>query len=478
MKKLIPYYSFTPLSFVCDYYFAISLIQFNLTHLIFYFFCGSVCSILANLSYQNLLEKFNHKIRLNFTTERLMMPLARSFESSMNFLQEILPRAIDFYGIKIKSVELAFKVLAYSIALIVKAPPEIIYKTWPFAILLPTSFLLKNYIKKMGEALFEKSSVINKDFVQIIMSALFLRVHGLETKGLHKSQENLSFQKKLLLKSHIIASLAQKLPTLLYFILFLIIYKLVQYDQTLALFYLGYKLIQNFSDFINCYSNQELYAKQFKEALQYLNVPDKPTDQNIKFKSAPSLSFENYNLKSGELLFITGPSGSGKTTLIYKLMQLLPKKEVRWNQQEIKLDQLKHSLSYVGAANFFIEGTVKDNLLLGLNSNPSDDEIWQALKFFFIDEVVNAKKDKMNESIAHFSSGEKQRLALSRAYLRNPVIYFFDEATKHLDEELSNNVIKQIASLKKQATIIVSDHKNEFLKYSDCSIALNKKYLV
>jgi ABC-type transport system involved in cytochrome bd biosynthesis fused ATPase/permease subunit len=305
------------------------------------------------------------------------------------------------------------------------------------------------------------------------MNTLFLRVHGLEKKGIQKSQENLSKQQAILIRSHLVASLAQKLPTLIYFILFLIIYKISQVEQTLPLFYLGYKLIQNFSDFINCYSNQDLFVAQFKEAGQYLCDSKKIIDQDIKFKSPPTLSFEQYNIKSGELLFISGASGSGKTTLIYKLMQLLPGIDMAWDQQKLSLDQIKNSLSFVGADNFFIEGSVKDNLLLGLNSNPNEAEIWQALKFFFVDVVVDNKKDKLEESISNFSSGERQRLALSRAYLRKPSVYFFDEATRHLDEQLTNKVISQISTLKKLATIIVSDHKNEFQKYADCSIVLN-----
>jgi ABC-type bacteriocin/lantibiotic exporter with double-glycine peptidase domain len=392
----------------------------------------------------------------------------------MNFLQEILPRAIDYYGIKIKSVDLAVKVIAFSAALIIKTPIDLLYKIWPFAILLPATFLLKNSIKKIGEELFEKSSNINKDFVQIIMNTLFLRVHGLEKKGIQKSKENLAKQQSLLIRSHLIANLAQKLPTLMYFVLFLVIYKVSQPEATLPLFYLGYKLIQNFSDFINCYSNQDLFSAQFKEASLYFYEAKKNINEDIKFKSPPALSFEQHNIKSGELLFISGPSGSGKTTLIYKLIQLLPGIDVTWDQQKLNLDQLKHSLSFVGADNFFIEGSVKDNLLLGLNSNPSETEIWQALKFFFVDVVVTEKKDKLEESISNFSSGERQRLALSRAYLRKPSIYIFDEATRHLDEELTIKIVKQISTLKNQATIIVSDHKNEFNNYCNYSIALNK----
>jgi len=473
MKKMIPYYFLVLATFICDYFFATSLIDFNPYRLLLFYIGSSAFGLFADLLYQNLLENFNHNIRLNFLNSRLAHPLQKTIEESLNFLQENLPKAIDYFGTKIKFFEITLKVLAYTIALLIKTPPQLIISMWPFFILLPFAFFMRTFIKSLGENLYKKSMELNKNFIQIILNATYLRLHGLEKKGIDKSQTHLKEQKKLILKAHTMASIAQKLPQLIYLILFLFFLNNFELKQSLPLFYLGYKLIQNFSDLINFYSNIDLFKTQYNEALIYADKIVSPTASAFKFASPPSLSFSNYNINGGGMLFIHGPSGSGKTTLLHQLIQLKPGIEVLWNKRKISIDELKHSLAYVGAENFFIDGSVKENLLLGLNFNPSDEEILKALNYFYIDDIILKKNNKLNESITNFSSGEKQRIALSRALLRKPTIFILDEATRHLDVDLTQRIVHRINDLKSTATLLISDHNIAFKGLADVEIAVN-----
>jgi len=181
----------------------------------------------------------------------------------------------------------------------------------------------------------------------------------------------------------------------------------------------------------------------------------------------------NLDVTDNHLVAILGPSGSGKTTLLHQLIQLKPGIEVLWNKRKISIDELKHSLAYVGAENFFIDGSVKENLLLGLNFNPSDEEILKALNYFYIDDIILKKNNKLNESITNFSSGEKQRIALSRALLRKPTIFILDEATRHLDVDLTQRIVHRINDLKSTATLLISDHNIAFKGLADVEIAVN-----
>ncbi|WP_210365351.1 ABC transporter ATP-binding protein [Bacillus sp. REN3] len=177
------------------------------------------------------------------------------------------------------------------------------------------------------------------------------------------------------------------------------------------------------------------------------------------------LNIPQLTIPAGKITVITGPSGSGKSTFLRLLNNLDPadagtilyKKESILNLEPLSL---RRNVVMVPQAPVIFDGTVKDNLEIGLifaeKELPSVAEMEKALKLFELDKPLN-------EEAEHLSGGEKQRLALARAVLLDPEVYLLDEPTSALDEETAESVMSSFcAYARKQAkTVIMVTHSKE-----------------
>ncbi|KNH20177.1 multidrug ABC transporter [Priestia megaterium] len=198
---------------------------------------------------------------------------------------------------------------------------------------------------------------------------------------------------------------------------------------------------------------------------------------------------DNYVLKDislkipgNQMTAIVGPSGAGKSTLIDILMGLnLPERgSVFVDNKPLKEEvilSLRQSISYVPQDPFLFNASVRDNLLM-VKPEASENEIWKALEFAIADQFVKDLPQGIDTVIGDrgtkISGGERQRLVLARAILKQPSVLILDEATSALDTSNENKIKESIERLKGKMTIIVIAHRLSTIRSADQVIVLEK----
>ena len=197
------------------------------------------------------------------------------------------------------------------------------------------------------------------------------------------------------------------------------------------------------------------------ESLQFNEVSFK--HKTAKFAAVENISF---NIKKGETVAFVGPSGAGKTTLVKLLVGLYPpaKGNVKYNQidsTEIDLLDLRKQLGFVTQDAQLFSGTIRENLLF-VKPNATDEELMEVLQKASCNKLLERSENGLNATIGEggikVSGGEKQRLSIARAILRNPNLLIFDEATSALDsitEEEINETIRNISD-KNRITVLIA----------------------
>lgn len=175
----------------------------------------------------------------------------------------------------------------------------------------------------------------------------------------------------------------------------------------------------------------------------------------------------NLTINPGTVTALVGPSGSGKST-IAKLIAgfwdvtegniTLGGKDIK----EIPLDQLNQEIAYVSQDNYLFDRTIRDNIRMG-KLNATDAEVEAVAKAAGCDGFIR-KLDKGYDTICgegggHLSGGEKQRISIARAMLKNSKIVILDEATASIDPENEAMIQKAISALTKGKTLIVIAHR-------------------
>jgi len=209
---------------------------------------------------------------------------------------------------------------------------------------------------------------------------------------------------------------------------------------------------------------------------------------NIRFKhqtaQLAALNNINFKVKTGETIAFVGPSGSGKTTLVKLLVGLYRPEQgkILYNNvdgENIDFDTLRTQIGFVTQDTQLFAGTIKENLLF-VNPNATDAQIIDVLNKASCQSLL-ARADKgidtlIGEGGIKISGGEKQRLSIARALLRDPHLLIFDEATSSLDsitEEQITNTIKDVSSMRNQITIMIA-HRLSTIMHADRIYVLEK----
>lgn len=211
---------------------------------------------------------------------------------------------------------------------------------------------------------------------------------------------------------------------------------------------------------------------------------------SFKHQSASDFAVKNisFTINKGETVAFVGPSGSGKTTLVKLLVGLYQpvEGEIFYNKiisTNIHLNELRTQLGFVTQDPQLFSGTIKDNLLF-VKPNATDEEIKRALEKASCQNLLKRAEKGIDTTIGEggikVSGGEKQRLSIARALIRNPKLLIFDEATSALDsltEEEITATIRQLSENKEQITVLIA-HRLSTIMHADKIIVLEQGQII
>jgi ATP-binding cassette, subfamily C, bacterial len=215
-----------------------------------------------------------------------------------------------------------------------------------------------------------------------------------------------------------------------------------------------------------------------------LSIKKEISLENITFSYQDSEElFRNFSITipANKITGITGESGIGKTTLIDLIAGLQkPLSGKILIDGEILDDNLaprwKSSLGYLPQDPFFIDGTIRENLVWDSNTQIADSDIMRLLESVNAGHLLSRFKEGLDTQIVNYSScfsgGECQRLALARVLLRKPGLLLLDEATSSLDAENEAIIMDVITRLSKTVTVIFVTHRPNLMPYFHTVIRL------
>lgn len=261
--------------------------------------------------------------------------------------------------------------------------------------------------------------------------------------------------------------------------------------------------LQELGNIINIYRETEVSLDNFKAIL---STPKEKKPENpialgrvnslkfneVSFKHQSSnrnaLEHISFETKQGETIAFVGPSGSGKTTLVKLLVGLYHPEngQVLYNDipsKQIDLDELREKISFVTQDTQLFSGSIRENLLF-VRPDASDEECMQVLQRAACQNLLS-RADKgldtiIGEGGVKVSGGEKQRLSIARALLREPNILVFDEATSSLDsltEEEITETIRNVSEVSDHITILIA-HRLSTIMHADKIFVLEKGLII
>ena len=190
--------------------------------------------------------------------------------------------------------------------------------------------------------------------------------------------------------------------------------------------------------------------------------------------------------KPGELVALVGPSGSGKSTLINLIIGFLRPQSGKilidsHDVSKFDLRSFRRFISVVPQESVLFEGSVRDNITYGLGQ-VTHKEVEEALKsanaLEFVRELPDGVNTLVGERGARISGGQKQRLAIARALIRNPRILILDEATSALDSQSEKEIQAAIETLMATRTTFVVAHRLSTVQKADRILVLDKGTVV
>ena len=196
--------------------------------------------------------------------------------------------------------------------------------------------------------------------------------------------------------------------------------------------------------------------------------------------NVPAIANTSFEVKAGEMIALVGPSGSGKSTLINMAIGFLRPQSGRIlidgrDLSSYDLRSYRKHISVVPQESVLFDGTVFDNVSYGMPS-VTDKQVRDALKAAnaedFVNELPNGVETLVGEKGARISGGQKQRLAIARALIRNPRILILDEATSALDSQSEHAIQDALNTLMKSRTTFMVAHRLSTVQRANCILVL------
>ena len=293
---------------------------------------------------------------------------------------------------------------------------------------------------------------------------------------------------------------------ILFLMLYLIFTQKITVGQFFSLLFYSFFIfgpMQELGNIINVYRETEVSLGNFRKILETPKDPKplapvpvteirKLDFENVGFMhqsaSTPALTDISFEVNRGETIAFVGPSGAGKTTLVKLLVGLYQPRQGRilYNGvlgTDVDLDSLRERIGLVTQDAQLFSGTIRENLKF-VNPHATDEECLDVLHKAAANALL-ARADKgldtlIGEGGVKVSGGEKQRLSIARALLRNPHLLVFDEATSSLDsltEEEISRTMREVASSREVITILIA-HRLSTVMHADRIYVLEQGKIV
>ena len=196
---------------------------------------------------------------------------------------------------------------------------------------------------------------------------------------------------------------------------------------------------------------------------------------------APTLQDMNFTVNRGDTVGIIGGTGSGKTSLVNLIPGFYPatEGEILLEGRDIRTmsdEELRGRIGVVPQKAVLFKGTVRSNLQWG-KPDATEEEMWKALELAQASEVVDGKPGKLDATVAqngkNFSGGQRQRLTIARALVRNPEILILDDSASALDYATDAKLRAAIRTLEDKTTTFIVSQRASTIRHADKIIVLD-----
>ena len=201
---------------------------------------------------------------------------------------------------------------------------------------------------------------------------------------------------------------------------------------------------------------------------------------------APTLQDMNFTVNRGDTVGIIGGTGSGKTSLVNLIPGFYPatEGEILLEGRDIKTmgdEELRGRIGVVPQKAVLFKGTIRSNLQWG-KPDATEEEMWRALELAQASEVVDGKPGKLDATVAqngkNFSGGQRQRLTIARALVRNPEILILDDSASALDYATDAKLRAAIRTLEDKTTTFIVSQRASTIRHADKIIVLDDGEIV
>ena len=241
---------------------------------------------------------------------------------------------------------------------------------------------------------------------------------------------------------------------------------------------------------------QEIFDLKEEDLLEALTEETATEQEAISAKevsftyptaSNPALENISFDLDHGQMLGIIGGTGSGKSTLVQLLSHLYAVSQGKLalyhqGRSPQTLKEWREWVAVVPQKAELFRGTIRSNLLLGMEENLSDDDLWWALETAQAADFVREKEGQLDEPVEafgrNFSGGQRQRLTIARALLKKAPFLILDDSTSALDYLTEARLLKSIKEELSDTSLILVSQRTNSLKSADQILVLNKGHQV